>query len=85
MKEGKNLKMSNKIYDTLKVVRLILMTAATIYVTFGQIWTGIIPLPYPDQVSATLIVIATALDGTLFDSSKKYAARVNGDYNQGEE
>lgn len=72
------MKLSNAVYDRLKIVRLILMTAATIYVTFGQIWTGIIPLPYPDQVSATLVVIATALDGTLFDSSKKYAARING-------
>ena len=78
------MKMSSKTYDALKVVRLVLMTVATIYVTFGQIWTGIIPLPYPDQVSATLVVIATALDGTLFDSSKKYAARINGDYDQEE-
>lgn len=79
------MKMSSKTYDILKIVRFVLMLVATLYLTIGEIWTGIYPLPYPEQIAGTLMAIATALDGTLYDSSKKYAKRINGEYNQVEE
>lgn len=72
------MKLSNAVYDRLKIVRFVLMIVATLYLTIGEIWAGIVPLPYPEQIAATIMAIATALDGTLLDSSKKYAARING-------
>ena len=69
---------SNKTYDRLKLVRLFIMAFATLYLTFGRIWTGIVELPYPEQVAASLMAINTFLDATLLDSSKKYQDRING-------
>lgn len=76
--------MSNKTYDTLKIVKGALAALATLYLTFGTIWTGIIELPYPEQVAASITAIITFLEALMYDSSKKYAKRVNGDYDQEE-
>lgn len=77
--------MSNKTYDTLKVVKIFLAALATLYLAFGSIWKGIVELPYPEQVAASITAIITFLDALMYDSSKKYAKRINGEYDQGEE
>lgn len=65
--------MSNKTYDILKYVQRIAIPAvATLYLALGSIWQGIIELPYPEQVAATLTAIDTFMGVCLGISSAKY-------------
>lgn len=62
--------MSNKTYDTLKYIALIVLPAlATLYLTIATIWG----LPYGEAVAATITAIDTFLGALLGVSSKKYA------------
>ena len=60
---------NNKVYDVLKEIALIVLLAfATLYLTLAGIWN----LPYPQQVSGTLIAVDTFLGAILHISSKQY-------------
>jgi len=62
--------MSNKVYDILKYIALIVLPAvATLYLTLSTIWG----LPYGEAVAATITAIDTFLGALLGISSKKYA------------
>lgn len=65
--------MSNGVYDVLKWIQRILLPAvATLYLAIGSIWNGIISLPYPEQVAATITALDTFLGVLLGLSSAKY-------------
>lgn len=62
--------MSNKLYDILKYIALIVLPAvATLYLTLSTIWG----LPYGEAVAATITAIDTFLGALLGISSKRYA------------
>lgn len=62
--------MSNKVYDILKYISLIVLPAlATLYLTIATIWG----LPNGEAVAATITAIDTFLGALLGVSSKKYA------------
>jgi hypothetical protein len=66
--------MSNKVYDQLKFVALILLPAlATFYVTFAQIWG----LPKGAEVSASIMAVDTLLGVLLGISTASYNRDVN--------
>ena len=63
--------MSNKLYDILKWIALVLLPAlGTAYFGIAQIWG----LPYAEQVVGTITVIDTFLGVILGISSKQYYA-----------
>ena len=65
--------MDNKVYDVLKwIQRIVLPALATLYIGLGDIWVGIIDLPYPSQVAATITLIDTFLGALLGISSAAY-------------
>lgn len=62
--------MSNRVYDILKYVALIVLPAlATLYLTIATIWG----LPYGEAVAGTITAIDTFLGAILGISSKRYA------------
>ena len=72
------MKLSGKVYDTLKWVTLICIPAlATAYVGFASIWGW----PYADEVAKTANVVCTLLGALLGISSAQYykaeGARLN--------
>lgn len=71
--------MSNKTYDILKfVAQVVLPAIGTLYLTLGSIWTGVIELPYPEQISATIMAVDTFLGVLLGISSAQYNAQQGG-------
>lgn len=61
--------MSNKIYDVLKIIAQIVLPAlATLYVTIAGIWG----LPFPEEISGTIMAIDTFLGAVLMISSSNY-------------
>ena len=63
------MKMSNKIYDTLKWVAQILLPAlGTLYFALAGIWG----LPYGEQIIGTITAVDTFLGVILGISSKQY-------------
>ena len=63
---------SNKVYDILKFVALIVLPAlATLYATLGGIWG----LPYTQEISATIMAVDTFLGAVLKISSDVYHTR----------
>lgn len=61
--------MSNKIYDDLKfIAQLVLPALATLYVTIAGIWG----LPFPEEISGTIMAIDTFLGAVLMISSSNY-------------
>lgn len=61
--------MSNKVYDVLKFVALIVLPAlATFYSTIAGIWS----LPFGEEISGTIVAIDTLLGACLMLSSKNY-------------
>ena len=60
---------NNKVYDTLKEIALIVLPAiATLYLTLAGIWK----LPYPQEVSGTIMAIDAFLGAILHVSNKQY-------------
>lgn len=67
------MKMTNKTYDILKWIALILLPAlATFYAAIAAVWG----LPYTEQVVGTITAVDTLLGTLLKISSDKYAAKV---------
>ena len=63
------MKMSNKVYDVLKyVAQIILPALATFYVAIAGFWN----LPYPKEISGTIMAIDTLLGACLMISSNNY-------------
>lgn len=68
--------MSNKVYNVLKWVAMIVLPAlATLYLGLSQIWG----LPYGEEVSATITLIDTFLGTVLMISTSQYNKRVGSD------
>lgn len=60
---------SNAVYDKLKWIALILLPAfATLYLGLKEFW----PIPYPEQISGTIMLIDAFLGAVLQISTKKY-------------
>ncbi len=71
--------MSNKTYDALKfIAQVVLPAIGTLYLTLGSIWTGVIELPYPEQIAATIMAVDTFLGVLLGISSAQYNAAQQG-------
>lgn len=69
-KEGENV--SNKVYDILKWVALVVFPAiATLFSAISMIWG----IPYGEQITSTIIAIDTALGAILGVSSIKYVKK----------
>ena len=61
--------MSNKTYDYLKIIALIVIPAAvTCWIAIGNIWG----LPYVEEIAGTATAIATFLGALLKISSDRY-------------
>lgn len=64
--------MSNKVYDILKWVALVVFPAiATLFSAISMIWG----IPYGEQIISTIIAIDTALGAILGVSSIKYVKK----------
>ena len=67
--------MSNKLYDILKYVAMVALPAlGTAYESLALIWG----FPYGEQISASILVIDTALGALLMISSSKYNKKKGG-------
>ena len=65
--------MSNKVYDILKWIALVVFPAiATLFSAVSMIWG----IPYGEQITGTFIAIDTALGAILGVSSVKYVKKV---------
>ena len=65
--------MSNKVYDILKWIALVVFPAiATLFSAISMIWG----IPYGEQITSTIIAIDTALGAILGVSSAKYLKKV---------
>lgn len=63
------MKMSNKVYDVLKYIALIVLPAiATFYAGLSKIWT----LPYPAEIPGTIMLVDTLLGALLKISTDQY-------------
>ena len=63
------MKMSNKVYDILKYIALIVLPAlATFYAVIAKIWG----LPYPVEIPATIMATDTFLGALLKLSTDQY-------------
>ena len=63
------MKLSNKVYDVLKWIALILLPAfGTLYFALAKIWG----LPYVTEIPATIMAIDTAMGAILHISTKNY-------------
>ena len=63
------MKLSNKLYDILNLItRIYLPLIATFYITIAEIWK----LPYPKEISATIMAIDTLIGSILTNSSLHY-------------
>ena len=66
---------NTKLYDVLKYAQRIFIPAvAALYLSLGSIWVGIIYLPYPEQVAATLAAVDVFLAAILEISNKNHNA-----------
>jgi len=72
---------SGKTYKILKYLFSIAFPAISVfYITLSDIWTGIINLPYPEQVAATLAAITVLGNALMGLSAEKYdSMRKNGE------
>lgn len=63
------MKMSNKVYDVLKyIAQIILPALATFYVAIADFWN----LPFPKEISGTIMAVNTLLGACLMISSNNY-------------
>lgn len=72
---------SDKTYKILKYLFSIALPAIEVfYITLSDIWTGVINLPYPEQVAATLAAITVLGNALMGFSAEKYdSMRKNGE------
>lgn len=66
--------MSNKVYNTLKWIAMIVLPAiATLYLGLSQIWG----FPYGEEISASITLVDTFLGSILMISTSQYNKKVN--------
>lgn len=72
---------SGKTYKILKYLFSIALPAVEVfYITLSDIWTGVINLPYPEQIAATLAAVTVLGNALMGLSAEKYdAMRKNGE------
>ena len=63
------MKMSNKTYDALKWIALIVLPAVG---TFYLVLSGIWGLPYGEQIAGTITAVETLLGSCMMISTKQY-------------
>lgn len=64
------MKFSNRAYDILKWIALVVLPAlASLYIGLGQLWN----IPYPEQISGTIMLVDAFLGAILGISSINYA------------
>ena len=64
---------NGKHYDFCKwFFGVVLPAIAALYVGASETWKGVIPFPYPEQISATIFLIVAFADAVLGFSSIKY-------------
>ena len=68
-KETKKSFLSNKAYDTLRIIAAILPFIGTLYYGLSEIWH----IPYGGEVQATISLIAATLSGILIKLSHDYS------------
>lgn len=74
--------MSNKVYNILKWVAMIVLPAlATLYLGLSNVWG----LPYGEEVSTTITLVNTFLGTVLMISTNQYNKRVDDNANIEEE
>lgn len=75
------MKMSNKLYDVLKYIALIVLPAvATFYSGLSKIWT----LPFPVEIPGTIMLVDALLGALLQISTNNYNKEQELDANVGE-
>jgi len=75
------MKMSNKVYDVLKYIALIVLPAvATFYSGLSKIWT----LPFPVEIPGTIMLVDALLGALLQISTNNYNKEQELDANVGE-
>lgn len=80
--QARRYKMSNKVYNILKWVAMIVLPAlATLYLGLSNVWG----LPYGEEVSTTITLINTFLGTVLMISTNQYNKRVDDNANIEEE
>lgn len=68
--------MSNKVYNVLKWVAMIVLPAlATFYLGLSNVWG----LPFGEEISATITLVDTFLGAVLMISTSRYNKRVGSD------
>lgn len=64
---------NGKHYDFLKwFFSVVLPALAALYVGLSKEWEGVISIPYPEQISATIFLVVAFADAILGISSIKY-------------
>lgn len=64
--------MSNKVYDILKWIALVVLPAlATLYIGLSNYWN----LPYPEEIAGTITLVDAFLGALLGISSIQYAKK----------
>lgn len=64
--------MSNKVYDVLKWIALVVLPAlATLYIGLSNYWN----LPYPEEIAGTITLVDAFLGALLGISSIQYAKK----------
>lgn len=70
------MKLSNELYDKLKWVAMILLPALSVlYLALAGLWN----LPYPEQISGTIMAIDAFLGAILGISTKNYNKEIEND------
>ena len=68
--------MSNKVYNVLKWVAMIVLPAlATFYLGLSNVWG----LPFGEEISTTITLVGTFLGAVLMISTSQYNKRVGSD------
>lgn len=66
--------MKNKTYDILKfIAQVVLPLVATFYVTLAELWG----LPFPTEISGTIMAVDTLLGSILMKLSSDYNKKVS--------
>lgn len=75
------MKLSNKMYDTLKwIAQILLPAAATLYFALSDVWG----LPYAKEVVGTISAVDVFLGAVLGISSSAYQDRLNAEKQEDE-
>ena len=67
------MQLSNKVYDVFKfIAQIVLPAIATLYVTLAGLWN----LPFPEEISGTVMAIDTFLGAILMISTAQYNKKI---------